>query len=91
MKKILAIIITALVLVTAIAIPAMAARNARQSGFVDADNDGICDNRAENCPAQSAGNAPTGDTAPIMMYMVLAMAAMVLMAVAETKRRFVRR
>ena len=42
-------------------------------------------------PAQSAGNAPTGDTAPIMMYMVLAMAAMVLMAVAETKRKFVRR
>lgn len=60
MKKILAIIITALVLVTAIAVPAMAARNARQASFVDADNDGICDNRAESCPAQNENRGCKG-------------------------------
>ena len=55
MKKLLAIIITALVLVAVIAVPVTAARNAKQSNYVDADNNGICDNRAESCPAQSTG------------------------------------
>lgn len=46
-------------------------------------------------PSQSAPqgtqSAPTGDTAPVMLYMALVMAAVVLMAVAETKRRALRR
>jgi len=46
-------------------------------------------------PSQSAPqgtqSAPTGDTAPVMLCLGLVMAAMVLMVVAETKRRAYRR
>lgn len=52
MKRLLALIITALVLVSAIAVSASAYGRrqnaecrANGTGFVDADNDGICDNK----------------------------------------------
>ena len=60
MKKISAIIITAIILVTAIAGTALASRSANRANFVDSDNNGICDNRAESCPAQNANKKCNG-------------------------------
>ncbi len=42
-------------------------------------------------PAQSAGNAPTGDTAPVMLYTALVVVSVMALAVIESKRRALRR
>lgn len=48
MKRILAVILAVLVLLTAGAVGVFAARGNKETGFTDENNDGICDNPVEN-------------------------------------------
>ncbi len=65
MKKILAVILAVLVLLTAGAVGVFAAKGNKGTGFADENNDGICDNRGElpcgKANAQSKGNSLCSD------------------------------
>ena len=56
MKKFLAIIVTALIILTAIAVPTFAYGRGQQTNYVDTNKDGVCDNRNASCKAQDCAN-----------------------------------
>lgn len=54
MKKLLAIIVTAIIILTAVAVPTFAYGRGQRANFVDADKNSICDNRSENCTSNGS-------------------------------------